>query len=327
MEYRKLGRTGLKVSEICLGTATFGWPADQEESVRMLDMFFEEDGNFIDTADIYHSWVGNRRAGRSEEIIGGWLKDSGKRHSIVLATKCRGVMSPLPNDQGLSRRHIMDAVEASLKRLDTHFIDLYQTHSMDNETPIEETMRALDDLVHQGKVRYLGCSNYSAWRLCQALWVSNKNNLARYECLQPEYSLIKREEFERETADLVKEEELAVIPYSPQGGGLLTGKFRKGKTVPENTRVAENDKLHRYLTEKNFKLIDEMEEIGRGYGKSIAQVSLAWQLSNPLITAPIVGARKVEQLKESIGAVGFRLSVEEMEKLNQLSEWRDVEKN
>ena len=327
MEYRKLGRTGLKVSEICFGTATFGWHTDQEESAHMLDTFLEEDGNFIDTADVYSIWAEGSWSGRSEEMIGSWLKASGKRHEIVLATKCRGAMGPLPNDQGLSRRHIMDAVEASLKRLNTDFIDLYQTHSMDKETPIEETMRALDDLVHQGKVRYVGCSNYNASRLCKALWVSDKYNLARYECLQPEYSLIKREEFERETAELVKEEGLAVIPYSPQGGGLLTGKFRKGKTIPENTRVSESETMHRYLTEKFFKLIDEMEEIGKGYEKSIAQVALAWQLTNPLVTAPIVGARNSQQLKESIGAAGFRLSEEEMEKLNQLSEWRDVEKN
>ena len=326
MENVKLGRTGLKVSEICFGTATFGWHTEGAESARMLDMFFEEGGNFIDTADVYSSWAEGSWAGRSEEMIGDWIKTSGKRHEIVLATKCRSIMGPLPNDQGLSRRHIMDAVEASLKRLNTHFIDLYQTHSMDNETPIEETMGALDDLVHQGKVRYVGCSNYSAWRLCQALWVSDKNNLARYECLQPEYSLIKREEFERETADLVEEEGLAVIPYSPQGGGLLTGKFRKGKTIPENTRVSESETMHRYLTEKYFKMIDDMEKIGIGYGKSIAQVALAWQLTNPLITAPIVGARNREQLKESIGAAGFRLSAKEMEKLNSMSDWRDSKK-
>ncbi len=317
MEYRKLGRTGLKVSEICFGTATFGWHTEQEEAVRMLDVFVEEGGNFIDTADVYS-------AGRSEEMIGQWIKTSGKRHQVVLATKCRGAMSPLPNDQGLSRRHIMDAAEASLKRLNTDFIDLYQTHTMDIETPIEETMRALDDLVHQGKVRYVGCSNYSAWRLCQALWVSDKHNLVRYECLQPEYSLLERAEFERETAELIREEGLAVIPYSPQAMGFLTGKYRGAKAIPENTRGAGSKRMLSYLTEKNFRLIDEMERIGRQHGKSIAQVALAWLLTNPLITAPIVGARNTEQLKESIGAGGFRLSEEEMEPLNRMTEWRDT---
>jgi len=324
MEYRKLGRTGLKVSEICFGTATFGWHTEQDEAVRMLDVFVEEGGNFIDTADIYSGWAEGSWAGRSEEMIGQWIKTSGKRHQVVLATKCRSAMSPLPNDQGLSRRHIMDAAEASLKRLHTDFVDLYQTHTMDIETPIEETMRALDDLVHQGKVRYVGCSNYSAWRLCQALWVSDKYSLVRYECLQPEYSLLERTEFERETAELIREEGLAVIPYSPQAMGFLTGKYRGVKAIPENTRGAGNKRMLSYLTEKNFRLIDEMERIGRQHGKSIAQVALAWLLTNPLITAPIVGARNTEQLKESIGAAGFRLSEEEMEPLNRMTEWRDT---
>ena len=325
MEYRRLGRTGLKVSEICFGTATFGWHTDQGEASRMLDMFLGEDGNFIDTADIYSAWAEGSWPGRSEEMIGHWIRTSGKRHQVVLATKCRGAMGPLPNDQGLSRRHIMDAVEASLRRLHTDFIDLYQTHTMDIEVPVEETMRALDDLVHQGKIRYVGCSNYSAWRLCQALWVSDKHNLARYECVQPEYSLLKRAAFEREMAELVREEKLAVIPYSPQAMGFLTGKHRGATSIPEDSRGSIDKRLSGYLTEKNFKLIDEMEKIGQQHGKTIAHVALAWLLTNPLITAPIVGARNAEQLKESIGAAGFRLSEEEMEQLNRMTEWRDVE--
>jgi len=323
MEYRRLGRTGLKVSEICFGTATFGWHTDQEEASRMLDRFLEAGGNFVDTADIYSGWAEGSWPGRSEEIIGHWLRASGKRHQVVLATKCRGAMGPLPNDQGLSRRHIMDAVEASLKRLQTDFIDLYQTHTMDPETPIEETMRALDDLVHQGKVRYVGCSNYSAWRLCQALWVSDKCSLARYECVQPEYSLLERDRFEREMADLVREERLAVIPYSPQAMGFLTGKHRGAASIPEDSRGSIDKRLTGYLTERNFRLIDEMEAIAQEHGKTIAQVSLAWLLTNPLITAPIVGARNWAQLEESVGAAGLRLSEEEMERLNRMTEWRD----
>jgi len=325
MEYRKLGATGLKVSEICFGTATFGWHTDEGEAHRMLDLFVEEGGSFIDTADIYSGWAEGSWAGRSEEIIGQWFQKSGKRHQVVLATKCRSAMSELPNDQGLSRRHIMDAVEASLRRLNTDFIDLYQTHAMDYDTPIEETMRALDDLVHQGKVRYLGCSNYSAWRLCKALWVSDKYSLARYECLQPYYSLLERDYFERELADLIREEGLAVIPYSPQAMGFLTGKWRGRKSVPDNTRASGSQEMQSYFTDENFKLLDEMEEIGRQYGKSIAQVALGWILTHPLITAPIVGARRAEQLKESIGAAGFRLSEEHMEHLNKLTAWRDGE--
>ena len=216
-------------------------------------------------------------------MIGAWLKNTGKRHDIVLATKCRSQVGELPNDQGLSRRHIMDAVEASLRRLNTDYIDLYQTHHMDFETPIEETMRALDDLVHQGKVHYLGCSNYNAWRLCQALWASDRHSLARY----------------------------------------LTGKFRGMDGVPDNTRASGNQAMAGYFTAENFKLIDMMEEIANAYGKTIGQVALAWLLTNPLITAPIVGARNAAQLEESIDAAGFRLSSEEMTRLNDLSEWRD----
>ena len=321
MEYRKLGTTGLKVSELCFGTATFGWHTDDDEAHRMLGFFLEHGGSFIDTADIYSGWAEGSWAGRSEEIIGAWLEKTGKRHDIVLATKCRSRMGPLPNDEGLSRRHIMDAVEASLRRLQTDVIDLYQTHAMDGETPIEETMRALDDLVRQGKVRYVGCSNYSAYRLCKALWVSDRHNLVRYECLQPYYSLLERDHFERELADLVREEGLAVIPYSPQAMGFLTGKWRGRDSVPEDTRGAGDARMNAYFTEANFRLLDELEAIGKGYGKSIAQVALAWVLANPLITAPIVGARNCEQLAESIGAAGFRLPSEEMDKLNEMTDW------
>lgn len=322
MEFRKLGRTGLKVSEICLGTALFGAPTDEDEAHRMLDLFLDRGGNFVDTADVYSAWDDDSWAGRSEEMIGTWLAASGKRHEIVLATKARSAMSDLPNDQGLSRRHLMDAVEASLRRLQTDFIDLYQTHSMDTDTPIEETMRALDDLVRQGKVRYVGCSNYSAWRLCQALWASDRADVVRYECLQPVYNLLQREGFERDTADLIREEGLAVIPYSPQAAGFLTGKYKAGQEPPPNTRAASNDRMRRHFTDANFELVKEMERIGQGHGKTVGHVALAWHLSNPLITAPILGARNAAQLEESLGAAGFRLQEEEMSRLNALTEWR-----
>jgi len=322
MEYRKLGRTGLKVSEICFGTANFGAPVDETEAHRQLDLFLDHDGNFIDTADIYSVWDENSWAGRSEEMIGTWLQASGKRHEVVLATKARSAMGALPNDQGLSRRHLMDAVDASLRRLQTDFIDLYQTHGMDVDTPAEETMRALDDMLRQGKVRYLGCSNYSAWRLCQALWASDRAGVSRYECLQPVYNLLQREGFERDMADLIREEDLAVIPYSPQAGGFLTGKYRLGQEPATDTRAASESFRDRYFTDANFALIDEMARIGEVHGRSIAHVGLAWHLSNPLITAPIVGARTTAQLEESLGAVGFRLSPQEMDQLNTLTAWR-----
>lgn len=321
MEYRRLGSTGLKVSEICFGTATFGWHTDEPEAHRMLDYFLETGANFVDTADYYSAWAEGSWAGRSEEIIGQWFRRSGKRHQVILATKVCSPVGPLPNDHGLSRRHIMDAIEASLRRLNTDFIDLYQTHAMDRNTPIEETLRALDDLVHQGKVRYVGCSNYSAWRACEGLWISDKLGLARFECVQPYYNLIDRADFERELAELVREKGLAVIPYSPQAMGFLTGKHRGMQTVPPGTRGTIDSRMQTYFTERNFQLLDEMERIGHEHGKSLAQVSLGWLLTNPLITAPIVGARNWEQLKESVDAAGFRLSPEEKKILDDLTAW------
>lgn len=321
MEYRRLGSTGLKVSEICFGTATFGWHTDEPEAHRMLDGFLETGANFVDTADYYSAWAEGSWAGRSEEIIGQWFRRSGKRHQVILATKVCSPVGPLPNDHGLSRGHIMDAVEASLRRLNTDFIDLYQTHALDPGTPIEETLRALDDLVHQGKVRYIGCSNYPAWRVCEGLWASDKLGLARFECVQPYYNLIDRADFERELADLVRLKGLAVIPYSPQAMGFLTGKHRGMQTAPPGTRGTIDSRMQTYFTERNFQLLDEMERIGREHGKSLAQVSLGWLLTSPLITAPIVGARNWEQLKESVDAAGFRLSPVEKKALDDLTAW------
>ena len=206
MNYRKLGRTGLKVSELCLGTMQFGWTADEATSFAVLDAFVEAGGNFIDTADIYSSWAEGNPGGVSEQIIGRWLKARGNRGAIVLATKARGRMWDGPNGEGLSRGHLIRACEESLRRLDTDYIDLYQTHWSDAETPIDETLRALDDLVHAGKVRTVGCSNYHAWRLTKALWASDKLGLARYDSLQPHYSLAYRAEFERELKPLCEEE-------------------------------------------------------------------------------------------------------------------------
>ncbi len=321
MEYRRLGSTGLKVSDICFGTATFGWNTDEAEAHLMLDNWVEAGANFIDTADYYSAWAPGSWAGRSEEIIGQWVRRSGKRHQVVLATKVCSPVGSLPNDRGLSRRHIMDAAEASLRRLNTDFIDLYQTHAMDRETPIEESLRALDDLVRQGKVRYLGCSNYSAWRTCEALWQSDKHNLGRFVCIQPYYNMIDRADFERELAELVQAQGLAVIPYSPQAMGFLTGKHRRMEDVPANSRGTIDSRMPTYFTERNFRLLDQMEVIGQRYGKSLAQVSLAWLLSNPLITAPIVGARSWAQLDESVGASGFRLTAAEKQTLDDMTAW------
>ena len=248
MNYRRLGRTGLKVSELCLGTMQWGWTTDEEHAHHVMDTFFQAGGNFIDTADVYSRWAKNNPGGVSEAIIGNWMKERGNRRQVVLATKGRGRMWDGPTGEGLSRVHLIRACEDSLRRLGTDYIDLYQTHSFDPDTPIDETMRALDDLQRAGKVRYVGASNYPAWRLAKALWTSDKLGLARYNSLQPHYSLANRADFERELKPLCEEEAIGVIPYSPLAGGFLTGKYRRDK-MPDSQRA---EGVQRYLNERRL---------------------------------------------------------------------------
>ena len=236
MEYRRLGRTGLKVSELCLGTMQWGWTADEAAAFAVMDAFVEGGGNFIDTADVYSRWVQGNPGGVSEEIIGRWMKARGNRQDVVLATKARGRMWEGPNGEGLSRAHLMRAIDDSLRRLQTDYIDLYQTHADDRETPFDETLRALDDMVRAGKVRYIGASNIQAWRLSGALWTSEKHGLARYDSLQPHYNLAHRAEFERELMPLCKDQGIGVIPYSPLAAGFLTGKYQRGGGDAERAR-------------------------------------------------------------------------------------------
>ena len=322
MRYRTLGRTGLKVSELCLGTMTFGWTADEDTSRAIMDHAVEAGVNFFDTADIYSRWSSESYAGKTEEFIGRWLKDK-PRDQLVIATKVRGPMGEGPNDSGLSRKHIMDAVDASLRRLQTDYIDLYQTHSPDLETPLEETLETLSDLVRAGKVRYLGASNHPAWYLTKALWISDKYNLARYETLQPHYNLVNRDEFERELRDLCHDQHIGVIPYSPLAGGFLTGKYRRGQDAPKGSRGEENAQIKRYMENaRNWDLLDTLHEIAERHGKSVAQVSLAWLRDESPVTAPIVGANSVEQLKGSLGVVDWRLTDEERNEITDLSAWQ-----
>lgn len=319
MEFRKLGRTGLKVSALCMGTMQFGWSVDEAESHRILSGTLDSGINFFDTADIYSRWVEGNPGGVSEEFIGRWMKQAKvPRDRLVIATKVRGQMGEGPNDEGLSRVHIMNAVEASLKRLDTDYIDLYQTHWPDTDTPIEETLRTLDDLVRQGKVRYVGASNYRAWELMQALWTSDANGLARFDSLQPHYNLIKRAEFEAELREVCKTYGIGVIPYSPLAGGFLTGKYRAGKALPDSLRAEGRKK---FLTEKNLALIDTMEEIAQAHNGTISQVALAWTLADEVITSPIIGATSLVQLEENLGAVEIKLSAKEKTTLDDLTAW------
>lgn len=320
MEYRKLGKTGLKVSPLCMGTMQFGWSVGEADSHQIMTATYESGVNFFDTADIYSKWAENNKGGVAETYIGNWMKQNKiPRDKIVLATKVRGEMGKAPNDEGLSRVHIMNAVEASLRRMQTDYIDLYQSHWTDDDTPIEETLRAFDDLVKQGKVRYVGASNYKAWELMQALWTSDKYNLARYDALQPHYNLIHREEYERELQDVCKTYQIAVIPYSPLAGGFLTGKYRRGGALPESKR-AEGRK--RAMTEKNFALLDEMEKIALFHKATISQVVLAWMLADPLITSPIIGATSIEQLNENLSSVHVKLAKEERETLSKMTDWK-----
>jgi len=319
MNYRYLGRTGLKVSELCLGTMQFGWTADEDTSHAILDAFVAAGGNFIDTANIYSRWAANSYAGKSEEIIGRWLQARGNREDLVIATKVRGQMGPGPNDEGLSRKHIMKAVEDSLRRLQTDYIDLYQAHWYDENTPLEETLRAFDDLITQGKVRYIGASNYPAWLLTKSLWISDKMGYARYDSLQPHYNLAYRAEFERELMHLCKDQGIGVIPYSPLAGGFLTGKYRRDKPLPDSAR-AEGIR-NRYFNDRGFTILETVEAVAKAHNRTIAQIALAWLLHNPVITAPIIGANSVSQLEELLGAVDVQLSDEEIARLNEVSAW------
>ncbi len=322
MQYRKLGRTGLKVSALCLGTMTMGWTSSRTDSFAVLDTFVEAGGNFIDTANIYSFWAEGNPGGVAEAWIGEWLAQRNiPRHKLVIATKVRGRMWEGPNGEGLSRQHIMKAVEDSLRRLNTDYIDLYQTHWPDEDTPLEETLRALDDLVHQGKVRYLGASNHPAWLLTKALWISDRLGLASYVSLQPHYNLVHRAEFERELMALCRDQGLGVIPYSPLEGGFLTGKYRRDKPLPPGTRGVISENVRRYMTERNFALLDTVQDIAQDHGATMAQVALAWLLNNPVVTAPIVGANTPHQLQETIGALQIRLRDEDIVRLNQASAW------
>ncbi|MCA9905391.1 MAG: aldo/keto reductase [Anaerolineae bacterium] len=318
MLYRKLGRTGLKVSALCLGTMTFGWSADVKTSHEILDAALDHGINFFDTADIYSFWADGNQGGESETIIGDWLKTKDRRQ-VVLATKVRGAMWAGPNGQGLSRAHIMQAVEDSLRRLQTDYIDLYQVHYPDDETPLDETLAALDDLVRSGKVRYLGASNYPAWLLMKALWISDKNGYARFDCIQPHHSLLHRQEWERELQAACLDQEIGVIPYSPLAAGFLTGKYKRHDHQADTTRAGGNLIKQLLADERAFDVVEAVERIAAEHGVPVAQIALAWQLSLPGMTSPIVGARKVDQLKDLVGAVDVSLSPGELEQLAGIS--------
>jgi aryl-alcohol dehydrogenase-like predicted oxidoreductase len=322
MLMRALGRTGMKVAALCLGGNTFGWTTDQPASEAVLDAYVDAGGNFIDTADVYARWAPGNQGGESETALGIWMTARRNRSAVIVATKVCAPMGPGPNDKGLSRLHIMEAVEASLRRLRTDYIDLYQAHSDDRDTPLEETLRAFDDLVRQGKVRYVGASNYVAWRLTRALWESSRHGYARYECLQPKYNLVIRDEYERELEPLCLEQGVGVIPYSSLASGFLSGKYRRGEELPKTARAAGVQK--NYMTERGFTVLAAVEKVAAGVGATPAQVALSWLAHRPGITAPIASATSVAQLKELAGGIELRLDESATKTLDQASAWRDA---
>jgi aryl-alcohol dehydrogenase-like predicted oxidoreductase len=322
MRYNQLGRTGLFVSELCLGAMTFGggdkggiWAAvgslPQDEVDQLVRHAFDAGVNFIDTANVYH-------AGRSEELVGQALRNLGlKRTEVVLATKVYGDMGPGPNDRGASRHHIMDQVDASLRRLQTDHIDLYQIHATDPVTPIEETLWALDDCVRQGKVRYVGVSNWAAWRIEKALGISERRGFSRFETVQAYYSIAGRD-LERELAPMMREETLGLMVWSPLAGGLLSGKYGPGAPNPEDSRRASFD-FPPVNRDRAWACVAAMREIAEARGSSVARVALAWLLSRPVVTSVIVGAKRVDQLQDNLGAVDLTLSDEELARLDEVS--------
>jgi len=328
MEHTRLGRTGLRVSRLCLGTMTFGGQCDEARSHAILDAAAEGGIDFLDTADVYPLGGGRATAGRTEEILGAWLK--GKRHQFIVATKCAGEVGAQPWDQGMSRKHILDAIEASLRRLGTNYIDLYQLHRYDPDTPMDEALEALDTVVRQGKARYIGVSNWPAYRVARALGRSEAKNLTRIDSVQPRYNLLFRA-FERDLLPLCAEEAIAIIPYNPIAGGLLSGKHDGNAPPQEGTRFALRSAGARYQARywhaQEFATIEDLRTVAREAGMTLVTLAVSWVLSNPAITAPIIGASRPEQLADSFAAARMGSLPSELKaKLDDLTHgWRAID--
>ena len=318
MDYQKLGQTDLEVSRLCLGTMTMGWTSNKADSFAVMDYALANGINFFDTADVYSFWADNNDGGVSETWIGEWLALRGVRKKLIIATKVRGRMWNGPDGEGLSRKHLMRAVEDSLRRLQVDTIDLYQVHWPDEETPLEETFRAFEAMIQQGKVRYLGCSNHTPIQLWQALDFCTVNNLPRYESLQPHYNLVHRREYEAELMGLCQNENLGVIPYSSLAGGFLTGKYKPDGNAPRNSRGYGNDRMRPYANSQGYAIIDALTEISQTHHIAIPQIAIAWLLANPTVTSAIIGANKVDQLLETLKATAVTLSPEEKARLDNL---------
>lgn len=321
MNYRFLGRTGVRVSELGFGCMTFGpgpfnsGGLDQQQANAVVDKCLEAGINLFDTADVYSD-------GLSEEMLGKALGD--RRNQIIVATKCAARVGQEPNQVGATRRHIISSVEGSLRRLETSHIDLYQLHVWDESTLLEETLRALDDLVTAGKVRYVGCSNYAAWQITKSLWVADSHNWVRFESMQMQYSLLRRE-IENEHMPLCQDQKLSVLAWTPLGGGFLTGKFRRGHMASRDWRRGDPEnplntlEFVRVDQELGFKIVDVLDEVAKAKNASVAQVALAWVLHNPCVGSALIGARNLEQLADNLSTVNIRLTSEEKQKLDEVS--------
>jgi aryl-alcohol dehydrogenase-like predicted oxidoreductase len=315
MQLRTLGRSRLQVAPLCLGGNVFGWTADEAASFKVLDAMIAAGLNFIDTADVYSVWIPGHRGGESETVIGNWLRRRGKREDVVIATKVGMEMSP--DRKGLSAAHIARSAEDSLRRLNTDYIDLYFAHSDDASTPLAETLGAYQKLIDQGKVRAIGASNYTAERLAEALEVSRKHGLPRYEALQPHYNLYARSEYESALEPLCLKEQLGVVSYFALASGFLSGKYR----VPEDAAKSARGKgvIAKFLNERGFRILGALDDVARRYAASAASVALAWQIARPSITAPIASATTVDQLRELAAATQLKLDRAAIEQLNASS--------
>jgi 1-deoxyxylulose-5-phosphate synthase len=320
MEHVRLGRTGLQVSRLCLGTMTFGLQSDEATGAAIMDKAAEAGVDFFDSSDAYPLGGDLASKGRTEEIIGRWM--AGKRDRFILATKCFAPTGPGPMDRGNSRRHILSAVDASLRRLQTDYIDLYQLHGFDANTPIDESLSALDDLVHAGKVRYVGCSNFLTYQLVRAIGRSETLRLVRFDSVQPRYNLLFRQ-IEREMLPFCAEDGVGVIPYNPIAGGLLSGKHNRATPPPDGSRftlgTAGAMYQERYWHERMFDTVEDLRKLADQAGVSLVTLSVAWVLANPAITAPIIGASRPEQLDASLAAASYTLDPGLKQQLDDLT--------
>lgn len=317
MQKRNLGKSGLTVAPLAFGCNVFGWTADQATAFKLLDAFVDSDLNLLDTADVYPVWHPGNVGGESETIIGNWLKKSSKRDKVIIATKVGMKMAPALGTENLSRKYIFDSVEKSLKRLQIETIDLYQAHTDDPVTPLEETLTAFDDLIKQGKVRAIGASNYSGARLKEALAVSKAAELARYECLQPEYNLYDRAGYELELEPLCHKEHLGVISYFSLARGFLSGKYRSEADLSQSPRGTG---VKKYLNERGFAIVDTLHKVAKELHSQPARVALAWLIARPSITAPIASATTLSQLEDLIAAAKLTLSAAAIAELDQASQ-------